>query len=572
MGYMAKLHYACRYLSLFIDRLKSLRLVKVECSLLCCYVVDVRVVYTHSTPPRNKLQHTVHLRIRSPITLRRTMKPSKLAACSANEILRRQTQTELDGAVLSQFDLEQRAALMSMFFNDNPTPKSDLKQQESTMSFHTELPNVSKKRQDGSGEDAVNWRRHSLSLVRSMQPSIWQLGRDHNPSASSIFSVLKQEAERNTHQRMLAQSQLLNHDENDRAGGQQDSIVTPLRKATWTDIPRSKFRFPQPHDASRTRQLQTNTHPHDSRSHHIEDLQGFLASPASESTLFDDTVTCSLSHLVTKDTHIANESSGKSPTSPEEWSSFRERDLSLSPSLESPMTPLLPLRVRARTTEGTLRFRANAARITSANTPVTQHRSRISLNLPINTATSSDAPWQSRRGSMSTNPPVHYTSAEMDMDQDTLAARECELEYKQRRIFIGAASLDDFLDLLDVSPSFTTTKDSIARAFTLLSSNEQLIVRENSTSKEGWNLVSRVTPDTATGDCVTQVRVKLGSISLRQFLDLVPFSAHDSVDVMGVLEAFAVASHLNAKAEAGLLGGKAKALRRWIVRRIGLWT
>jgi hypothetical protein len=160
----------------------------------------------------------------------------------------------------------------------------------------------------------------------------------------------------------------------------------------------------------------------------------------------------------------------------------------------------------------------------------------------------------------------------MDTEQGTLAARECELEYKQRRIFIGTASLDDFLDLLDVSPSFTTTKDSIARAFTLLSSNEQLIVRENSTSKEGWDLVTRVTPDTATGDCVTQVRVKLGSISLRQFLDLVPFNVHDSVDVLRVLEAFAVASHLNAKAEAGLLGSKAKALRSWIVRRIGLWA
>lgn len=163
MGYMAKLHYACRYLSLLIDRLKSLRLVKVECSLVCCYVVDVRVVYTHSTPPRNKLRHTVHLRIRSPITLRRTMKPSKLAACSANEILRRQTQIDFDGAVLSQFDLEQRAALMSMFFKDNPTHVSDLGQRGSTMGFQTECPTLSKKRKDGSAEDAVSSRRHSLS-------------------------------------------------------------------------------------------------------------------------------------------------------------------------------------------------------------------------------------------------------------------------------------------------------------------------------------------------------------------------------------------------------------------------
>lgn len=162
MGYAAKLHYACRYFFLLIDRLKSLRLVKVECSFVCCDGIHLRIVYTRSLPPRSKLRHTVHLRIRSPITLRVFMKPSTLAACTANEVLRRQPRTHFEGALEPQFNLNNRATLMSMFFGDDPIHTSNLEQQEPTMALHVDSPDLLN-RQDGGDEDAVSSRGHILS-------------------------------------------------------------------------------------------------------------------------------------------------------------------------------------------------------------------------------------------------------------------------------------------------------------------------------------------------------------------------------------------------------------------------
>ena len=47
----------------------------------------------------------------------------------------------------------------------------------------------------------------------------------------------------------------------------------------------------------------------------------------------------------------------------------------------------------------------------------------------------------------------------------TYEAEERELEYKHRHIFVGTASLDDFLEILEVGPTYTTTKRQVAKAF-----------------------------------------------------------------------------------------------------------
>jgi hypothetical protein len=65
-------------------------------------------------------------------------------------------------------------------------------------------------------------------------------------------------------------------------------------------------------------------------------------------------------------------------------------------------------------------------------------------------------------------------------------------------------------------------------------------------------------------DYVVQLRVKLGSITLRQFLDMVPFDEGDEVAAMRVIEAFSAASHMDAKAGVGTKS-KARAFRKWIV-------
>lgn len=147
---------------------------------------------------------------------------------------------------------------------------------------------------------------------------------------------------------------------------------------------------------------------------------------------------------------------------------------------------------------------------------------------------------------------------------NTIIQQERELEYKHRHTFIGTASLDDFLEVLDVSPAHTTSKAAVVRAFLLLASSERLLARQASTTPSGWSLVSRTTSDTVNVDYVEQAHAKLGSIVLRQFLDLIPFDEDEVAGAISVVEAFTACSHLDAKGSGA--GSKAKAFRSWMVR------
>lgn len=263
-----------------------------------------------------------------------------------------------------------------------------------------------------------------------------------------------------------------------------------------------------------------------------------------------------------------------------------------------PKTPTTPrsLPIRAQTTDGLLKLQsgdrllklqadATKPSIQRSQTTRLPHQRRISLGLPIKApdAAPSERPQRERphrERPQQTSPtaadcetpsrPSHPPRYSQIMGGSTsspskkLIQQERELEYKHRHTFIGTASLDDFLEVLDVSPAKTTTKAAVVRAFLLLASSERLLARQASTTPSGWGLVARTTSDTVNADYVEQAHAKLGSIVLRQFLDLIPFDEDEVAGAISVVEAFTAASHLDAKGSGN--GSKAKAFRSWLVR------
>jgi hypothetical protein len=136
-----------------------------------------------------------------------------------------------------------------------------------------------------------------------------------------------------------------------------------------------------------------------------------------------------------------------------------------------------------------------------------------------------------------------------------------------RHTFIGTGSLDDLLEILEILPSHNTTKAAVVRAFVRLASAEQLYARQYSTGSNGWDLVSRTTLNVmgvTSVDYIVQLQVKLGSITLRIFLDLIPFDQFNEVSALRVVEAFCVASHMDATVGTGAQS-KARTFRRWLV-------
>jgi hypothetical protein len=140
------------------------------------------------------------------------------------------------------------------------------------------------------------------------------------------------------------------------------------------------------------------------------------------------------------------------------------------------------------------------------------------------------------------------------------------LEYKHRHTFIGTASLDDFLEVLDVSPEHNiTNKEAVIRAFILLASSERLLARQASLKPDGWSVLARTSAETVNTDYVEQAKAKLGSIVLRQFLDLITFNEEEEASAMAVVEAFTAASHLDAQAIKNE-ASRAKAFRKRMVK------
>lgn len=66
-------------------------------------------------------------------------------------------------------------------------------------------------------------------------------------------------------------------------------------------------------------------------------------------------------------------------------------------------------------------------------------------------------------------------TARCNATMDILTVEEREMEYQHRHTFIGTASLDEFLNLLEISSSHRVTQSAVVRAFVRLASTEQNI-------------------------------------------------------------------------------------------------
>jgi hypothetical protein len=221
----------------------------------------------------------------------------------------------------------------------------------------------------------------------------------------------------------------------------------------------------------------------------------------------------------------------------------------------------LPL--RAKTNEGLLQLQANTSK---PQRPANTHQRRISLGLPIKAATAQNE--NTRHQSPTTRSLHPSTPKKLPKKTGPTSAiqQERDLEYKHRHTFIGTASLDDFLEVLDVSPEHNiTNKEAVIRAFILLASSERLLARQASLKPDGWSVLARTSADTVNTDYVEQAHAKLGAIVLRQFLDLITFNEEEEANAMSVVEAFTAASHLDAQASKAT-GSKAKAFRKRMVK------
>jgi hypothetical protein len=207
------------------------------------------------------------------------------------------------------------------------------------------------------------------------------------------------------------------------------------------------------------------------------------------------------------------------------------------------------LRAQSNINGGLLEFKASAVKPNDA-TPTRTHRRNMSLTLPIPVIVSQHVGSQPSHA----QPPVSQMTV-----HDAL-----ELQYKYRHIFIGTVSLYNFLKTLETSPLRSTTKLSVMKAFTALAYKEQLLCRQSSSSPEDWDLVTRITPRVSDFTTMTLARVQLGSISLQQFVDRIPFDAHNEAPTATIVEAFKNASRMDNEQD-GDTENRAHAFRSWLL-------
>lgn len=209
------------------------------------------------------------------------------------------------------------------------------------------------------------------------------------------------------------------------------------------------------------------------------------------------------------------------------------------------------LRAQTKTNGGLFELRASASK-TKDSTSTRAHRRNMSFDLPV-------------QSTASHHRDTHQTQFQSPVPNEPRISVQAtfELQYKYRHIFIGTASLHNFLKTLETSPR-STTKLAVMKAFTALAFKEQLLCRQSSSSPQDWNLVARVTPNTSEFTPVTLARVQLGSISLQQFVDRIPFDKRDEAPIAAIVEAFKNASLMDSQ-EDGDADYGAHAFRSWLL-------
>jgi hypothetical protein len=592
MGFIVQLHYALRAGLRLLDHLRTLRLVKVDFVRVSPAVVEIRIIFTSTRDPSNKTQRrAVVIQVSSPPpALASSMKKSTIARCTmANELLRRRDHPGHDSTLRSRRSIQQGGDHLRASFQE-PSGALIGTQQRATQSGTDMTPSTrisSRPANGGEPADIVG-----TGPLHYPQPSLGAKSARaaHHDSASNINNSLEAELNgtglprgRISHQRRpsMWRMGLLYLDRGD------SGILAALKNAGGHDArqppgsPQSQFSptseaEQQTLDARlRRRSLSQSSvqwvPPPDGPvikfGHRAKTDDAF--SPNSDRTLFEEPELLSLDRPQPGSPDyfsFDNDHSARTEVMPAPVRRVRHsRAPSTEPNFKSnPKRASLPLRARTKTNEGLLQLQANPSK---PERPTPGHERRISLGIPIKGAVAQ------KFGSLMDTPPQtpktprtpRNRGPEKSGPAATLRQKERDLEYKHRHTFIGTASLDDFLEVLEVSEEHTTTKAAVGKAFLILASSERLLARQASSTATGWDLVSRTIPDVVNTDYVIQAHVKLGSVTLWQFLELIPFDDQEEAGAMSVVEAYSAASHMDSKAGVGSTS-KAKVFRSWMVQ------
>ncbi|KAL6707528.1 hypothetical protein ACN47E_004098 [Coniothyrium glycines] len=556
MGVLARLHRAYRSLLVVIDHLDSVQTVKAQCKLSCWHFLELRLTVTLSRPS-NKCSPTITIHVRNPLSLLVPMRRSTIALCSvANDIFRCSYKSEPDGIAQLDHGLERLRDFISVSFVSEPrtsTLDAGSKYEHTALNFATKngINTVEVAEQDGTTQSII---RSQSRLLREGRSTMWKPGLHPTRDDAAIFAILRQRfMDQNV--RVTSISTRPAAERTTASGGRQQDVPVPKTpKPCARDNPAFALRSDEETLCLGPGQSDQNTN--NSVMH--------FASPTSDTTLCDATTAYTLPIIHGGGNSGPGAHVGPMTLTPPTRRVVKhDRDNSVHSMLSLTRTPTISLRARAKTNDGMLQFRANA----TMETPTTarralRHRRKISLNLPINISQHDDAihnPSELCIGTTAQDAPTQDTKSIA-----RVTTEERELEYKHRHIFIGTASLDDFLESLEMTPRHTTSKAAVVRTFVSLAATEQLHARLCSEKPNGWEFVSRITSELTSTDYISQLQVKLGSITLRQMLDLIPFDTQGEVDALHVVKAFSAASHIDSKAGIGTRN-KARAFRIWLI-------
>ncbi|KAI1671017.1 hypothetical protein L13192_04374 [Pyrenophora tritici-repentis] len=484
------------------------------------------------------------------------MKLSTVARCAAaNEVLRRRQHAVCDN--ITRPGLKHHVELMSVTFEEaQPQEPHTEKERRQVISFTLSLG----LRTIGEGRGAnttsvpaalTDSTRTTATIAHRPKSGVWKPILSHDRVSSPVLVALQQNPERSD-QSLTCKAQKICTSEAI-ADAACDDLNTGVAQIHDTGYRHGKdvgsFHFP-PVDEQAT--------PNALDPYPYHESSNMSASPESDTTLVEEPVQVPDDSLedgvniqsLTVDVFPSQEGA----STPTEKRNVRHRRNSSSNSAFEDINPaLVPPRSRAKTNDGLLSFKASSFKDFTHRTIKGRHRRKISLNLPVNSqALRPKASPQSKQPHLSSlaEPSYHLQTAPNTTMAVTLSPEERELEYKHRRTFIGTGSLDDFLELLEMSDTYLTTQNAVVRAFVQISSTEQIYARRLSKEPDGWELVSRIKPDiidVTSIDYVVQLQVKLGSITLRQFLDMIPFDENNQAAAIQVVEAFSAASHMDSK-------------------------
>jgi hypothetical protein len=600
MGLIVQLHYACRAGLRLLNRIRALRLVKVECVRVSRGVAELRVTFSDSTNNNKQLTAVVIHVSSGRLERAPPMKQSTLARCTMATVLRHRDHPGRDSTLRRRHSLQHGTDDLHVSFQEDTgavigahdtratqggslvTPSTGIsvttgKSGEASDIIGTgphhypQLSKGAKSARAGHHDSASNINKHNETdcagtglpprgrTSHQPRPSMWRMGLLYlDRGDSGILAALKNAGGHDARQPPGSpQSQFSPTSE-----AEQQSLDARLRRRS---LSQSSVQWVPPSEGATIK-----------FAHRAKGSNGDTFSPSSDRTLFEEPELLSLDQPQStpgSPDYFSFENARLAGTevmpAPVQRRVRHSRAPSTEPNFNRAKRASLPLRARTKTNDGLLQLQANPSK---PERPTTGHERRISVGVPLKPAIANEGLQRSKFGSLIDTPPQtpktprtpRNRAPEKSGPAATLRQKERDLEYKHRHTFIGTASLDDFLEVLDVSEDHTTTKAAVGKAFLILASSERLLARQASSTAAGWDLVSRTIPDVVNTDYVIQAHVKLGSVTLWQFLELIPFDEQEEAGAMSVVEAYSAASHMDSKAGVGA-SSKAKVFRSWMV-------